>query len=146
MPKTLLVGLTAAFLALNILPAAAGVSDEILLGRLSGTNELAQSGAALVSFVQGSPLVTNKVEHVAPASIDLRDVEADRYYGGSVMLTLATLIVVAIAFAFAAIANRAPRDRAERRAPGRDSWRDEVMRMLESDLTNLDGLNPRGSR
>jgi hypothetical protein len=142
MSKTLLSAIIAGTIAFSAMPAQAGIADEILLGRLSGTTELAQGGAALVSFVEGRPLRMREIDHVAPTSLTRSGEQADRYYHGSVLLTLTMLVITTIAFAGVIALSRGARNRAEDSEPTRQGWRDEVIRMMESDLTNLDGLRP----
>jgi hypothetical protein len=143
MHRKLLTGLTAALIALGSASASASTGDEVLLGRLSGATELTQSGVAMVNFVRGSAFVPERVDHVIKASDSRAEAQAARYYGDSTALTVAMLVMAAFAFVGIALASRAVGKGRGSEPPRPERWKEEVMRMLEADLTNFDGLKHR---
>ena len=145
MHRKFLTGLTAAFIALGTVSASANAADGVLLGRLSGATEPTQSGVAAVDFVQGRAFAPQRLNHVIPASEARVEAQAARYYGDSTAVTIGMLALAAFAFVGVAMASRAVGKGRVSEPPPPEGWREEVMRMLEADLSNFDGLKHRFS-
>ena len=141
MTKITLPGLAAAaFLTFGAVSAHASAADEVLLGRLSGVNEITQTGVVAVNFVQGRLVLAQGAEHIVAVSAAQAAEQADRYFDGDLALTLGMLIIVALAYFGVSLASRKLGRNSEAEAPRADGWKEELMSMLEADLTNMDGL------
>jgi hypothetical protein len=143
MRTKLLSGVAAAFIALGTVSATAATADAVLLGRLSGATELTQSGVAAVDFVQGHEIGASRINHAVAASEVRAGEQTARYYDDSLALTIGMLALAALAFVGVALASRALGKGQISEPSEPEGWREEVMRMLEADLTNMDGLKHR---
>jgi hypothetical protein len=140
-----LTGVAAAFITFAPVTASAAAADQVLIGRLSGATELTQTGVAAVNFVQGHEFVPQRVDHVVRVSEAQAKEQAARYYGDTTAVTFGMLVLAAFAFIGVAMASRAASKGRVSDPPRPEGWREEVMRMLEADLTNFDGLKHRFS-
>jgi hypothetical protein len=140
MNKLLLSGLTVAVLSFSGLAAQASTADEMMLTRLTGVTEITQSGVALVDFVQGRPMAAQRNDHIVLASTERAQAQAVAYYDQNTMVTFALVLLAALAFVGVTFASKALGKSASPDAPRPEGWREDLMQMLEADLTNLDSL------